>query len=242
MRFLRLALALVIVTSSPLAARETAKATTDRYEFRAEHDPNGTGKFYLGREIAHVMGHQAAGWLERPEREEEERTDLLIDSLKLQPGEVVADIGAGSGYFSWRMGRILAPTGKVLAVDIQQEMLDLLMRNMAKRRVKNVVPVLGTNSDPKLPNEAVDTILMVDVYHEFDQPYEMTEAMLRGLKPGGRIVFVEFRGEDLTVPIKTVHKMTEAQVKKEMAVFPQLKWEQTIAALPQQHIIIFRKK
>lgn len=242
MRFLRLVLALFIVASTPVTARETTKVSPDRYEFRTEHDPNGIGKFYLGREIARVMGHQAAGWLERPEREEEERTDLLIDSLKLQPGEVVADIGAGSGYFSWRMGRILAPAGKVFAVDIQQEMLDLLMRNMAKRRVKNVVPVLGTVSDPKLPAESVDTILMVDVYHEFEHPYEMVEAMLHGLKPGGRIVFVEFRGEDPTIPIKTVHKMTEAQVKKEMAAFPQLKWEQTIGVLPQQHIIIFRKK
>ena len=242
MRSPRLALALFIVSSLPLVAREQAAPASSRYEVRAEHDPNGIGKFYLGREIAYVMGHRAAGWLERPEREEEERTDLLIEALKLRPGEVVADIGAGSGYFSWRIGLLLAPAGKVLAVDIQQEMLDLLMRNMAKRRVRNVEPVLGTITDPKLPAEAVDTVLMVDVYHEFDHPYEMVEAMLRGLKPGGRIVFVEYRGEDLNVPIKTVHKMTEAQVKKEMAVFPQLKWEQTIAVLPQQHILIFRKQ
>lgn len=242
MRLLRLVLPLILASASLSAAKEFQAPVSDRYELRAEHDPNGIGKFYLGREIAHVMGHQAAGWLERPEREEEERTDLLVDALKLRPGEVVADIGAGSGYFSWRMARLIVPDGKVYAVDIQQEMLDLIMKNMAKRRVKNVEPVLGTTTDPKLPAEAVDTMLMVDVYHEFDYPYEMVDSMLRGLKPGGRIVFVEYRGEDPSVPIKAVHKMTEAQVKKEMAVFPQLAWEQTLEALPQQHIIIFRKK
>ncbi|MHA3770893.1 class I SAM-dependent methyltransferase [Verrucomicrobiota bacterium sgz303538] len=242
MRILRLVLPVIIAFASLAGAKESQAPADTRYELRAEHDPNGIGKFYLGREIAHVMGHQAAGWLERPEREEEERTDLLVEALKLRAGEVVADIGAGSGYFSWRMARLIVPDGKVYAVDIQQEMLDLIMKNMAKRRVKNVESVLGTITDPKLPAEAVDTMLMVDVYHEFDYPYEMVDSMLRGLKPGGRIVFVEYRGEDPSVPIKTVHKMTEAQVKKEMAIFPQLAWEQTLETLPQQHIIIFRKK
>jgi hypothetical protein len=152
------------------------------YETRAEHDPNGIGKFFLGREIANVMGHQAAGWLERPEREEEERTDLLIDALKLKPGEVVADIGAGSGYFSWRMARLVGDAGKVYAVDIQEEMLDLLMKNMAKRRVGEIVePILGTTTDPKLPPASCDTALMVDVYHEFDFPFEMIRNLITGL-------------------------------------------------------------
>ncbi len=241
MHLLRLFLLCHFPMLSPLAAKEPVTSAPARYEFREEHDPNGIGKFYMGREIAHVMGHQAAGWLERPEREEEERTDLLIDSLKLKPGEVVADIGAGSGYFAWRMAPLVAPKGKVLAADIQQEMLDRMMRNLGKRDIKNVEPILGTTTDPKLPKESVDTILMVDVYHEFDHPYEMVESMLRGLKPGGRIVFVEFRGEDLNVPIKKVHKMTQAQVIKEMSAFPQLEWEETITVLPQQHIIVFRK-
>jgi tRNA A58 N-methylase Trm61 len=127
------------------------------------------------------MGHQAAEWLERPEREEEERTDLLLEALKLHEGEVVADIGAGSGYFSWRMARLVGSTGKVFAVEIQQEMLDLLMKNMKKRGVSNVEPILGTITDPKLPAGTVDTILLVDVYHEFDHPYEMGEAMVLGL-------------------------------------------------------------
>jgi len=196
---------------------------------------------YFGREIAQVMGHQGVGWLERPEREEEERTDVLIEALALKPGEIVADIGAGSGYFSWRMARKVGAEGKVYAVDIQQEMLDILMVNMRKRQVDAIVqPVLGTVQDPKLPAGEVDMILLVDVYHEFDFPFEMTRAMIKGLKPGGRLVLVEYRGEDPEVPIKPLHKMTVAQVRKEMSVHP-IEFEQTIATLPRQHIIVFRK-
>jgi ubiquinone/menaquinone biosynthesis C-methylase UbiE len=217
-------------------------AEPSRYETRADHDPNGIGVFYLGREIAHVMGHQAAGWLERPEREEEERTDVLIDALKLKPGDVVADIGAGTGYISQRMAKRVGDTGTVYAEDIQQEMLDLMERKMKLFHISNMKPLLGTTTDPKLPPAGVDMIIMVDVYHEFDQPYEMTEGMLRGLKTGGRLIFVEFRGEDPEIPIKAVHKMTEAQVKKEMSAFPQMAWVETIESLPRQHIIVFRKK
>jgi ubiquinone/menaquinone biosynthesis C-methylase UbiE len=217
-------------------------ADPPRYEKRTEHDPNGIGVFYLGREIAQVMGHQAAGWLERPEREQEERTDLLIDALKLKPGDVAADIGAGTGYISQRMAKRVGETGLVYAEDIQQEMLDLLDRKMKLFHITNMKALLGTTTDPKLPAEGVDLIIMVDVYHEFDQPYEMTEGMLRGLKHGGRLVFVEYRGEDPNVPIKLVHKMTEAQVKKEMSAFPALEWSETNESLPMQHIIIFRKK
>ena len=227
------------VTNLPGA--EPPSVTTNHYESRAVHDPNGIGLFYLGREIAHVMGHQAADWLERPEREEEEKTSLLIESLKFQPGENVADIGAGTGYLTRRIGPKILPRGKVFAVEIQQEMLDLLTNKMAGFGVTNVVPVLGTITDPKLPAGGLDTIIMVDVYHEFDHPFEMTEAMCRALKPGGRMVFVEFRGEDATVPIKRVHKMTEAQVKKEMAAHP-LDWKETIRVLPWQHVIVFTKR
>lgn len=212
-----------------------------RYETRSEHHRDGIGKFYFGREIAHVMGHQGAGWLERPTRESEERTDLLLEALELKPGEVVADIGAGSGYFSWRVARRVGEKGKVYAVDIQQEMLDLLQANMQRRQVAAVVqPVLGTVQDPKLPAASVDMMLLVDVYHEFDFPYEMARAMIAALKPGGRLVLVEYRGEDPEVPIKPLHKMTVAQVRKEMAVHP-VKYDRTIRVLPQQHIIIFRK-
>ena len=218
-----------------------AASATNRYEVRAEHDPNGIGKFYMGREIAHVMGHQAADWLERPEREQEERPDLLFPALKLKAGDAVADIGCGSGYHVRRLAGIVGTNGLVYAVDIQPEMLELLTNKLAAEKIFNVKPVLGTISDPKLPNNAVDLILMVDVYHELDHPYEMVDAMCRALKPGGRIAFVEFRGEDPKVPIKLVHKMTEAQVRKEMSAQP-LEWVETIGTLPWQHIIIFRKK
>ena len=212
-----------------------------RYETRAGHDPNGLGKFFMGREIAHVMGHQAADWLERPERETEERTDLLIPALKLKAGDSVADLGAGTGYYTRRLAKAVGEKGAVYAVEIQQEMLDLLTNKLAGENIHNVKPVLGTITDPKLPRAAVDMILMVDVYHEFDHPFEMVQAMTKSLKPGGRIVFVEFRGEDPNVPIKLVHKMTEAQVRKEMSVHP-LEWMETISTLPQQHVIVFRKK
>ena len=218
-----------------------ACAAESRYETRATHDPNGIGKFYMGREIAHVMGHQAADWLERSEREKEERTSLLIDSLKVRPGDVVADIGAGTGYHVRRIAPKIAPAGRVYAVDIQPEMLTLLTNSLAELKITNVVPVLGTISDPKLPANAIDLVLMVDVYHEFSHPHEMLEAICRGLKPGGRVVFVEFRAEDPNVPIKEVHKMSEAQVKKEMTLHP-LEWIETLNVLPWQHIIVFKKK
>jgi SAM-dependent methyltransferase len=197
-RHFALALACAI-SLAPLFAFSTetnSPAPALRYETRAEHDPNGIGKFYMGREIAHVMGHQAADWLERPEREQEERTDLLVPALKLKPGVAVADIGAGTGYYTRRLAKVVGTNGLVYAVEIQQEMLDILTNKLAAENIFNVKPVLGTITDPKLPRSSVDLILMVDVYHEFDHPHEMVEAMCRALKPGGRIVFVEFRGED----------------------------------------------
>ncbi len=214
---------------------------TPRYVRRAEHDPNGIGIFYMDREIAQVMGHQAADWLDRPEREAEEAPSILIKALKLKPGMIVGDIGAGSGYLSFPMAKLVAPTGKVYAEEIQQEMLDIIKAKAKRNGIKNVVTWLGTTTDPKLPAGTVDLIMMVDVYHEFDKPYEMTASMVKCLKKGGQLVFVEYRAEDLNVPIKEVHKMTQEQVKKEMSVFP-LDWKQTIDVLPRQHIIIFTKR
>lgn len=231
----------MLAATVAIAADAPTQPAEPRYETRAKHDRDGIGKFYLGREIAQVMGHQAAGWLERPTRREEERTDLLLQALNLKPGMVVADIGAGSGYFSWRMAQQVAPTGKVYAEDIQQEMLDLLAAQMKKHQVAQIVePLLGTVQDPKLPANSTDLILLVDVYHELDFPFEMTRNMIKGLKPGGQLVLVEYRGEDRAVPIKPLHKMTAAQVKKEMALHP-LSFDRLIDVLPQQHILIFRK-
>jgi ubiquinone/menaquinone biosynthesis C-methylase UbiE len=217
-----------------------ADDTPSRYETRTDHDVNGTGKFYMDREIALVMGHEAAGWLDRPEREKEEQPARLIDLLKFKPGEVVADVGAGSGYLSFRVAEKVGPTGKVLAVDVQPEMLAIIRKKMKERNVANIEPVLGIEADPKLPAGGVDAIVMVDVYHELSQPYEMTEAMVKSLKVGGRLVFVEYRLEDEKVPIKLVHKMSERQVKKEMGLFP-LKHLQTYESLPWQHVIVFAK-
>jgi ubiquinone/menaquinone biosynthesis C-methylase UbiE len=238
----RLLLPVVLLAphSVPAQATNAPSADSSAYEFRQEHDPEGIGKFYHGREIAQVMGHQGADWLERPEREEEEKPALLMKALKLKPGQAVADIGAGTGYYSRRLAQSVGPRGVVYAVEIQQEMLDILTNKMVAIGIHNVKPVLGTITDPKLGTETVDLILMVDVYHEFDHPREMVEAMVRALKPGGRMVFVEFRGEDPKVPIKRLHKMTEAQVRKELAPFP-LKWVETSEVMPIQHIIIFQK-
>lgn len=234
-------LLLAVAWALTCRAAEPVEKPEPLYETQTEHDPNGIGKFFMGREIAHVMGHQAWEWLERPEREQEERTDLLLAALKLRPGETVADIGAGSGYFSWRMARLVGEDGIIYAVDIQQEMLDLLMKNMAKRGVEKIVkPILGTVSDPQLPPSSCDTMLLVDVYHEFDHPFEMISRMVDALKDDGRIVFVEFRKEDPRVPIKELHKMSVDQVRKEMSLHS-LRFVETINVLPQQHIIIFRK-
>jgi len=229
------------LVAQPVTAQPQPVATNSPlYEYRQIHDRDGIGKFYRGREIAQVMGHEAADWLERPERDAEENTELLVEKLEFRAGQTVADIGAGTGYYSRRIARRVAPSGKVFAVDIQQEMLDLLHRQMKTAGITNVLPVLGTTTDPRLPEASVDVALLVDVYHEFNFPREMMTAICRSLKPGGRLVLVEFRGEDAAVPIKPLHKMTEVQVKKEMADLP-LVWRENKRGLPWQHILIFEK-
>ena len=210
------------------------------YVVKKDHHWDGIGKFYLGREISHVMGHQGAGWLERDSREEEERPDLLIEALDLKPGMVVADIGAGTGYYSRRLAEKVGKEGVVYGVDIQPEMLELLARNAKAADLSQIRPLKGDIDDPKLPANEVDLIVMVDVYHEFSHPYEMTEGLCEALKPGGRLVWVEYRLEDPKVPIKTLHKMSEAQVKKEAGLHA-LKWIKTVATMPWQHVIIFEK-
>jgi precorrin-6B methylase 2 len=245
-RFAAAGLAVILMLASNSFAQKEEPATKadddGRYSWRENHDPNGIGKFYMGREIAHVMGFAGARWLERTEREEEERLTLLVRSLKLKPGMIVADIGAGSGVISMLMAEQLLPDGKVMAVDNQQEMLDRLTDNCKKRGVTNIVPVKGEAKSPNLKPGSVDLIILVDVYHEFEFPYEMTLEMSKSLKPGGRIAWVEYRKEDRTVPIKLVHKMSEAQVKREASQEGLgLKFVETIGVLPRQHIVIFEK-
>jgi ubiquinone/menaquinone biosynthesis C-methylase UbiE len=220
-------------------APAAAPATAPIYS-ATQPSADGIGKVYMGREIAQVMGHQAAGWLERAAREREEQPQRVVEDMELRPTDIVGDIGAGSGYFSFRLAAKV-PQGKVLAEDIQPEMLELAKKGAAKRAITNVEPVLGTTSDPKLPEAGVDVVLMVDAYHEFDQPREMMEGIFKSLKPGGRVVLVEYRGEDPEVPIKPHHKMTEAQAIKEMAVVG-LEHVKTFEDLPRQHVMIFQKK
>ncbi|HXJ59464.1 MAG TPA: methyltransferase domain-containing protein [Verrucomicrobiae bacterium] len=224
----------------PLSRADRAEST-NRYEVRTNHSADGIGKFYMGREIAHVItGPGAASWLERPEREAEENTITLVEQLRIKPGSTVADIGAGTGYLSRRLAAKVGPQGQVLAEDIQPEMLKLLNESLAANAITNVRTVLGTITDAKLPPNSVDMAILVDVYHEFDHPYEMMRSIVASLRPQGRIVFVEFRGEDPAVPIKELHKMTEAQVKREMAPWP-LRWVETIRVLPIQNIIVFEQ-
>lgn len=223
---------------------DAARAPLDRlpppYVYAPSADRNGTGKFFLGREIARFMSFHGANWLERPERDQTEQPEKVLDALEIGPGETVADIGAGTGYFSLRIARRVGREGRVLAVDIQKEMLALLMQNAKEADLDNVVPVLGTPTDPKLPRGAVDLVLMVDVYHEFSHPLEMIRAIRRSLKPDGRVVFVEYRAEDPAVPIKRVHKMSESQVRLEAEALG-LEWRETLDFLPTQHVIICGK-
>jgi precorrin-6B methylase 2 len=203
--------------------------------------PDGIGKAYMGREIAQVMGWQGAAWLEREEREKEERGDLLLRELALKPGQDVADVGAGTGYYSRRMAPLVGPRGTVYAVDVQPEMLKLLEEGAKRAGLANIKPVRGSDTRVNLADASIDLAILVDVYHELEFPQEVTASLVRALRPGGRLVLVEYRAEDPRVPIKELHKMSEAQVRKEVAS-DLLAWERTASALPWQHVVIFRKK
>jgi ubiquinone/menaquinone biosynthesis C-methylase UbiE len=186
------------------------------------------------------MSHYGIGWLERSEREEEERTSMLLKNLGLKQGEVVADIGAGSGYHAVRMAPMVAPAGKIMAIDIQEEMLEFIRQRSKKLNLTNIQPVLGSEQSLELTPSSVDKMLLVDVYHEFSFPREMGLSMFRTLKPGGRIFLIEFRAEDPDVPIKRLHKMTETQAKRELEAVGFL-FEKNLDNLPWQHCLIFRK-
>jgi ubiquinone/menaquinone biosynthesis C-methylase UbiE len=221
-------------------AATTAAATQDAGYGSVPASIDGIGKTWMGREIAFVMGHEGADWLERDTRQQEEGTDRLVPLLQLKPTDAVADIGAGTGYFSFRLSRAV-PQGKVYAEDVQPEMLAIIKARQARGTGANIVTVLGDNADPKLPANAIDLILLVDAYHEFSEPRAMGAAMVRALKPGGRIALVEYRGEDPQVPIKELHKMSEAQARREMAALG-LTWQRTDETLPWQHLMFFVKR
>lgn len=217
----------------------TASETGEIYQQRTVHDRDGIGKFYMGREIAQVMGHQGAGWLLRPSRETEEQPSQLVNSLDLKPTDIVADIGAGTGYISFKISPIV-PEGKVLAVDIQPEMLEIVEYFKTENEITNVESILGSEIDPNLLTESVDLAIMVDAYHEFEYPREMMDGIVKALKPGGRVVLVEYRAENPFIFIKPLHKMTQQQVRKEMDAVG-LVWRETKNFLPKQHVMIFEK-
>jgi ubiquinone/menaquinone biosynthesis C-methylase UbiE len=193
-----------------------------------------------GRVYALPMSVEGAPWLERPEREREENPDLAVRLLRIPRGATVADIGAGSGYFTVRLARAVGEKGRVYANDLQPGMLDLLRKNVARAGLSNVTPVLGTATDPNLPPDSIDLALMVDVYHEFSQPQVMLRRLRDALKTGGRLALLEYRAEDPQVPIRPEHKMTKAQVKLEVE-FEGFRQQRVYDDLPWQHLIVFTK-
>jgi precorrin-6B methylase 2 len=236
MRLLPACMALILAAMcgvQPAAARDDGYGAVPR-------SADGIGKTNMGREISQVMGYLGADWLERGSREREERPDLLLAALDLQPGMAVADVGAGTGYYAWQIAARVGETGRVHAVDVQPEMIALLKARMQQRGVRNVLPVLGRATDTGLAPASIDLALMVDVYHELDHPREILDSILRSLRPGGRLVLVEYRAEDDSVPIKRLHKMSVAQIRREVGAQGFL-WQRTVDTLPWQHIVIFRK-
>ncbi len=230
-------LACLLAASSALAQ---PAAVAERYSlFPASAD--GIGKRYMGREISAVMGWQGAAWLEREDREREERTDLLLPMLEIKSGMAVADVGAGSGYFARRLAARVGLGGAVYAVDVQPQMVRMLEALARQPGLGQIKPVQGSATSVKLAAASIDLALMVDVYHELEFPYEVLASIVQALKPGGRVVFVEYRAEDASVPIKPLHKMSEAQVKTEAAPH-RLTWDRTLGGLPWQHVVVFRKR
>ena len=231
LRFLVILGGVLVGSSTPTPAQDLAPQRSPR------RDPPGT---YMGRVIAQTMSFQGADWLFRDSREAEEQPEAMLDALKIQPGSTVADIGAGAGYTSLRLARRVGPNGTVLATDIQPQMLAMLRENARTAGVKNIKPIRATQTDVGLPDAGVDLAIMVDVYHEASNPDALLMGLKQALKPGGRLVLVEYRGEDPTVPIKPEHKMTLDQVRKELE--PQgFRFVESLEFLPWQHIIVFEK-
>ena len=215
-----------------------SQITNYNYEYTFKKgDINGIGKWYMGREIANVMGFQGIGWLERSNREKEENVSNLIQNMKIESNDKIADIGAGSGYHVFRMAP-LVKDGVVYAVDIQSEMLEAIN---IKIELNNIKTILGNEKSIQLPKNSVDKILMVDVYHEFNFPKEMIRSIKNALKPDGELFLIEYRGEDPRVPIKKIHKMSEKQAQKEMEANG-FTLRENIRNLPWQHCMIFIKK
>jgi ubiquinone/menaquinone biosynthesis C-methylase UbiE len=235
MRISRWLLGLVLAIG--LSWISPAWADGNDYATKTHPDPDGIGKVYMQREIAQVMGHQGASWLERSTRILEERPQKAIDLLDLKATDAIADIGAGTGYFTFRMAKQVA---KVYAVDVQPKMLAMMAKRQSENGIDNVERILGEPQDPHLPEGTIDLALMVDAYHEFDFPREMMQGIVRGLKPGGRVALLEYKAENPLVMIKPLHKMTQGQVRRELEAVG-LEFVENRQGLPQQHLLIFRK-
>lgn len=227
----------MLLASISINAQDRLSSPTYTYE---KGDPNGIGKWYMGREIAYVMGYQGIGWLERTEREKEEKTAKLLSNMNIDSTDVIADIGAGSGYHVFRMSQ-MAHKGVIYAVDIQPEMLVAMAYKIAADDVKNVETIQGGEQSTNLLENSINKVLMVDVYHEFNYPAEMLASIKKALKPNGKIFLIEYRAEDADVPIKTIHKMTQQQAAKEFKAAGFV-LESNIGNLPWQHCMIFKLK
>ncbi|MDX1315188.1 MAG: class I SAM-dependent methyltransferase [Eudoraea sp.] len=234
-----LKLLLLAVLTFPLSSCNSQQRSDDHYTYKSG-DWNGIGKWYMGREIARVMGYQGMSWLERPEREKEERTSLLLKNMDIQSEDVIADIGAGSGYHVFKMAK-LAEDGLVYAVDIQEEMLAEIKRKIEDNDIKNVRPVKGSEKSVNLPENSVDKVLIVDVYHEISFPKELMASLYSSMRKDAQLYLIEYRAEDATVPIKEIHKMSELQAVKEMRAAG-FRLKENIDNLPWQHCMVFIKE
>ncbi len=239
-RYARKGILLLLFLALPLLACVGQGIGTEVSYTYKSGDPNGIGKWYMGREIAHVMGYQGMYWLNRPEREVEENTSKLLLNMDIKAADVIADIGAGSGYHVFKMAP-KAYSGHVYAVDIQEEMLAAIEKRKERESRSNISLVKGSEKSVNLPENSVDKVLMVDVYHEFNYPVEMISSIKKAMKAGGKLYLIEYRGEDPGVPIKALHKMTEKQAVREMRAAG-FKLETNIDNLPWQHCMVFVKE
>lgn len=229
---------LLVLATSLSHCQEQTNIKNNEYTYKSGSS-DGIGKWYLGREIAHVMGYQGIDWLERPEREKEENTEKLLRNMDIQVDDTIADIGAGSGYHVLKMAP-MAKDGLIYAVDIQDEMLEALRKKKDNGEDQNITLIKGSETSVNLPENSVDKVLMVDVYHEFNYPMEMMASIKKALRPDGAVYLIEYRGEDPAIPIKKLHKMTEKQAVKEMQAAG-FKLKRDIDNLPWQHCMVFVK-
>jgi ubiquinone/menaquinone biosynthesis C-methylase UbiE len=234
-------LLLLLLALSIAACGQTKKESNEEETYTFKNgDSNGIGKWYMGREIAHVMGYQGINWLERSDREKEENTSQLLKNINIQPGDTIADVGAGSGYHAFKMAK-LATEGFIYAVDIQPEMLQAISAKQSEQQVNNIQTIRGSEKSINLDANSVSKILLVDVYHEFNFPKEMIDSMHKSLTPDGKIYLIEYKAEDADIPIKEIHKMSEKQAVKEFKASG-FKLEQNVENLPWQHCLIFSKE